>query len=231
MAIKFTEDTTTHLRFPYGDYRELEGNFGPQFIYTVEGGSGRSDRLFASPDLHRAIQGAGVNPGTELSITATRSDKRRRLWLVTPAHKPKKPQATPDKNDGQGTASAEPEAVSLWEEDPSERPAPRPANGNGDSGRDAHASRPSSVETDSEESFAELAATNGEGDGEAPLPRELEQMGRLMGLCLHASAMAWQHVIHGRQGPDDVRAVGITLFLECARKGVSAEELLQGLPF
>ncbi len=56
-------------------------------------------------------------------------------------------------------------------------------------------------------------------------------MGRLMGLCLHASAMASKHLIYGRQSPGDVRAVGITLFLECSRRGVSAEELLEGIPF
>ncbi|MFH1572214.1 MAG: hypothetical protein ABIL09_29760, partial [Gemmatimonadota bacterium] len=64
----------------------------------------------------------------------------------------------------------------------------------------------------------------------SPLPKELEQMGLLMGLCLHASAMAWKHVARGRQTPSDVRAVAITLFLECSRRGVTPEQLLMGLP-
>jgi hypothetical protein len=70
---------------------------------------------------------------------------------------------------------------------------------------------------------------NGNGDGRPSLPRELDHMGQLMGLCLHASARAWKRVIHGRQTPGDVRAVAITLFLECSRRGVTAEEVLQDL--
>ena len=66
-------------------------------------------------------------------------------------------------------------------------------------------------------------------DGKPPLPRELDQMGQLMVLCLHASTRAWKRVIHGRQSAGDVRAVAITLFLECSRKGVTPEELLHDI--
>jgi hypothetical protein len=41
--------------------------------------------------------------------------------------------------------------------------------------------------------------------------------------------MAWKRVIHGRQSAGDVRAVAIALFLECSRKGVTPEELLQDI--
>jgi len=215
MAIKFTEDKATDLRFPYGDFREIDGNFGPQFMYTVEGG-GRSDRLFASPDLHRAIQNAGLAPGSKLRITATRGERRRRVWLVTPAQKkPKKVEALA--SDEAVCEAAPPE------EDLTRRLDRKAANGNG------HHKETSDEAEAPETPVAQEAGAN--GALEAALPKELEQMGRLMGLCLHASAMAWKHVVHGRQSPGDVRAVAITLFLECSRRGVTPEELLQDVPF
>lgn len=218
MTIKFPEDTATDLRFPYGDYREVEGNFGPQFMYTVEGGAGHTDRLFASPDLHRALQSAGVSPGSELRITATRGERRRRLWLVTPAQTRREAKEvgnnTQDRAPSGQVAEPSPERI--------ESPRLQLANGNG------HRHQ-APDEADDRQPLAELANVNGNGDGKPPLPTELDQMRQLMGLCLHASAMAWKRVIHGRQSPSDVRAVAITLFLECSRRGVTAEEVLQDI--
>jgi len=222
MAIKFTEGSAKHLVFPYGEFREIDGMYGPQFMYTVEG-SGRPDRLFASLDLHRAIQNAGVSPGAELRITATRGERRRRIWLVTPSHTPRKAQAAPTKTDGQQTETLGAHPTPRQEEEPAESCDRQPTSGNGHD--------PASLaQVDDEPSVTQLLATNGDGSCEAPLPDELEQMGRLMGLCLRAATMAWKQAFHGRQNPGDVRAVAITLFLECSRRGVSPEEILQDIP-
>lgn len=218
MAIKFTEDTATDLRFPYGDYREVEGNFGVQFMYTVEGGTGHTDRLFASPDLHRALQRAGVSPGSELRITATRGERRRRIWHVTPAETRREPEEVGG-NTQDSAASAQ---VAEPSRERIEILRPQPANGNGHRHQAAD-------DGDDGQPDAELPSFDGNGDGRPPLPRELDQMGQLMGLCLHASTRAWKRVIHGRQSPGDVRAVAITLFLECSRRGVTAEEVLQDI--
>lgn len=178
MAIKFTEDTATDLRFPYGDYREVEGNFGPQFMYTVEGGTGHTDRLFATPDLHRALQRAGVGPGSEFRITATR-ENRRRLWLVTPAVTRPEPEEVTDITQDRTTWG---QAAEPSPEQRIEIHRPQPANGNG-----YHHPAPDDGQPD-----AELPSFDGNGDGRPPLPRELDQMGQLMGLCLHASTRAWK---------------------------------------
>jgi hypothetical protein len=219
MAIKFTEDTATDLRFPYGDYREVEGNFGPQFMYTVEGGTGHTDRLFASPDLHRALQRDGVGPGSELRITATRGENRRRVWHVTPAVTRREPMEGTDITQDRATSGR------VAEPSPDQRieiHRPQPANSNGHRHQAAD-------DGDDGQPDAELPNFDGNGDGRPPLPRELDQMGQLMGLCLHASTRAWKRVIHGRQSAGDVRAVAITLFLECSRKGVTPEELLHDI--
>ena len=55
----------------------------------------------------------------------------------------------------------------------------------------------------------------------------------LMGNCIRASWEAWRSVDHGDFDfrSEDVRGVGITLFLEASRKGIFAQPVEAGLPF
>lgn len=219
MAIKFSENVPIELRFPFGDFREVDGNYGTQFMYTVEAGSGPMDRLFASPELHRALQRAGVGPGSEFRITAARGDRRRRIWDIAPAVPDRAPVESTDSTQGRDTsAPADEPRPELRIE------GPRAPSANGHGHRDQALG-----EGDEGASDDEWPSHSVNGDGRPPLPRELDQMGRLMGLCLHASARAWKRVIHGRQSPGDVRAVAITLFLECSRRGMTAEDVVQDL--
>ena len=49
---------------------------------------------------------------------------------------------------------------------------------------------------------------------------KLASMAQLMVVCLRASNVAWESVGDVPYGPDDVRAVGVTLFRECRGRGV-----------
>jgi hypothetical protein len=69
MAIKLLEDTATDLRFPFGDYREVEGNYGPQFMLHRR-------------DWHRAHGPALRLPGPASCAAA----RRRRSGLGVPDH-------------------------------------------------------------------------------------------------------------------------------------------------
>jgi len=51
MAIRFATNVPQILCFPYGDFKEVTGQYGEQFLYTVEVDNAR-DRLYATPILH-----------------------------------------------------------------------------------------------------------------------------------------------------------------------------------
>ena len=74
---------------------------------------------------------------------------------------------------------------------------------------------------------------SGNGDPVAEHP-SFVTLQRAMFTCLQASLAAWTATDRERQfKSEDVRAVGITLFLECARKGISLEPVARedDLPF
>ena len=62
MAIKFQTDEPRTLCFPYADYLEVSGQYGTQFLYTVEV-EGLRDRLYTTPKLHQELQEAGITAG------------------------------------------------------------------------------------------------------------------------------------------------------------------------
>jgi hypothetical protein len=82
MAIKFSTNIPQTLSFPYGDSKEVEGNYGPQHMYTVEI-NGEKDKLYATPVLHDRIQEAGVGPGAVLTITKIELEGNKSGWSVT----------------------------------------------------------------------------------------------------------------------------------------------------
>lgn len=73
-----------------------------------------------------------------------------------------------------------------------------------------HSSEVTTLETESEEPPLEVS--------------DFERMRRAMGCCLRAAYGAWEGLgVEIPFTPEDLRAVAITLFLECSRKGIVPE--------
>ena len=83
MAIKFTTNAPQTLVFPFGDFMEVNGQYGQQFLYTVEA-DGHRDKLYATPNLHEQIQADGMAPGSVLTITKIESEGNRKSWIIGP---------------------------------------------------------------------------------------------------------------------------------------------------
>ena len=81
MAIKFETNIPVRVRFPYGDFKEINGQYGLQYMYTVEV-QGRRDRLYATPGLHHKLQEAGVKAGAVFTITKIEVEGNRKDWRV-----------------------------------------------------------------------------------------------------------------------------------------------------
>ena len=190
MAIKFETNIPLRVRFPYGDHKEINGQYGQQFMYTVEV-EGLRDRLYATPGLHHKLQEAGVKAGAVFTITKIEVEGNRKGWRIEAQGQ-----------NGQATLSAS--AVG------------QPLNG-------------------------EVLVPNGHLDdleadtgGGVPTPEtpEFERLQETMQRCLSASYGAWEKLeVEIPYTSEDVRAVGITLFLECSRKGIVPVAAEEGLPF
>lgn len=81
MAIKFQTNIPQTLYFPYGDFMEVSGQYGAQFLYTVEA-EGQRERLYATPRLHQDLQEAGVSPGDLVTITKVEIEGNRMAWEI-----------------------------------------------------------------------------------------------------------------------------------------------------
>ena len=85
MAVKFVTDVPRTLCFPYGDFKETNGQFGLQYQYTTQC-NGQRDSLYATPTLHQHLQAAGVGPGVVLTVTKVESegDDDHMNWVIQP---------------------------------------------------------------------------------------------------------------------------------------------------
>ena len=83
MAIKFATNTPQTLSFPYGDFKPVNGTYGPQFLYTVDV-NGQRDKLYATPLLHEQLQTIGLNPGDAFTITKVEDEGNRKSWIIQP---------------------------------------------------------------------------------------------------------------------------------------------------
>ncbi len=81
MAIKFQTNIPQTVCFPYGDFMEVSGQYGPQFLYTVEI-DGARDRLYATPKLHQQIQERGIEAGSMLTIVKVEGEGNRLDWKI-----------------------------------------------------------------------------------------------------------------------------------------------------
>ena len=196
MAIKFETNIPVVLRFPYGDHKEVNGQYGQQFMYTVES-AGLRDRLYATPGLHYKLQDASVKAGSVMSITKIEVEGNRKDWRV--------------------------EAQGL---NGHQAPATKPLNGNG-SAANGH------QETPATNGHLGDQAPDAEEGMPAPATSEFEQLQQTMRRCLSASYGAWERLeVELPYSSEDVRAVGITLFLECSRKGIAPVAVVEeGVPF
>lgn len=231
MAIKFEENETVTLRFPFADFRETEGQFGHQYQYHVDTGS-RLDRLYASPALHLRLQECGLTPGCIAAITATRGPNRRRQWVVTRGAKVEPAPAPPS---AETLADLDAPPIQLptpvaSSGQPQPTPAARvttqapPANGNG---QPVPASPPPAPAPDDRK-----PGTNGKSNGHAAPPAaSLDDLAQLMSRCLTAASQAWEQIEDVQCAPADIRSVGITLFLECSRRCVAPEPVVLGPAF
>ena len=60
----------TTFSLPFGDYKEVNGQYGMSFLYAVDV-DGVRHGLFADVKLHQAMLNAGTGPGVELTVTKT----------------------------------------------------------------------------------------------------------------------------------------------------------------
>jgi hypothetical protein len=60
----------TIFTLPFGDYKEVNGEYGMSFLYAVDV-AGVRHGLFADVKLHQAMLNAGTGPGVELVVTKT----------------------------------------------------------------------------------------------------------------------------------------------------------------
>ena len=72
------------LTVPFGDYKEIEGQYGTQFMYNVQV-DGETQTLFADVKLHQAMLTAGLAPGVTMTITKTQESFERPLRRPPPA--------------------------------------------------------------------------------------------------------------------------------------------------
>jgi len=203
MAIKFQTNVPQTLTFPWGDFLPISGQYGEQFLYTVEA-AGQRDKLYATPSLHRQLQEAQVGPGCVLTITKVEGEGNRKEWVVA----------------AEAGSVPEPEAEAERAEEEVWRPVEGKRNGQGQPAK-AEA-KPNGHPVEGAPAAAPALLPSGNGNGK-PSPEGLcfASLEQLMNACLQASWAAWCAL---EEGPafsgEDVRAVAITLFLECARKGI-----------
>ena len=187
MAVKFKINTPQTLVFPFGDFMDVNGQYGAQFMYTVAFADGQRDKLYATPKLHQQLQDAQVGPGSVLTIAKVKGEGNRMEWVVK---------------------AEEGESIEESTEENNGRPVER-----------APESEPAS----------EPAPTNGKPSQARPTFAGLE---RLMARSLQASWASWCALEDGPAfSGEDVRAVAITLFLECARKGIALQPAAEEVPF
>ena len=102
MPVKFETNVGLTLTFPFGDFLQVDGQYGAQWLYTVQG-----DKLYTTKNLHEKLQkvhehliGEGKEDGlkgTTWTITKIETDNNRKDWKIE----------YPDA-DGGGQVAAEP---------------------------------------------------------------------------------------------------------------------------
>tara|TARA_R110000772_G_scaffold159555_1_gene270757 strand:- start:6 stop:668 length:663 start_codon:yes stop_codon:yes gene_type:complete len=83
--IKFQTNLPQSIRFPFGDFKEKEGNYGIQYQYACQpAGAGMEDDLdvlFATKTLHEMLIDAGLTRGSIFTICKIEKDGRS-SWTI-----------------------------------------------------------------------------------------------------------------------------------------------------
>lgn len=131
MAVKkvsFKTNVPVTLYFPFGDGKEVEGQYGTQYQYTVEqGGKGGEKRvLYATPRLHELLMTTeGFGKGATVDVTKVETDNNRKDWVVTvsvPGKAPGSPAQQPLARQ-ESPAAAPDERLTTVKQAPAEQPA------------------------------------------------------------------------------------------------------------
>jgi len=203
MAIEFSTNIPRTVKFPYGDFKKIESEYGVKFLYTVEQ-DGTRDRLFATPKLHQQLQEAGMRAGAVFTITKIEVEGNRKDWKI-------------EAQEQHGNASQP--ATPTPEKSKGETPAANGKPANGQPAQEAPAPAPAAPTASSK---------NGAPPADSPGFHDLKQA---MQHCLNSSYEVWERLdIDLPFTSEDVRTVGITLFLECSRKGI-VPQATEELPF
>lgn len=227
MATKISTNIPLTLTFPFGDSRPVRGDYGIQHRYTVEL-DGQRDWLYASPSLHLQLQKAGLRPGQAATITKLDGEGNRREWRVELQPKSYAPQFGPEQGNGNGhpvdqaEPPAQPGAPTNGTSQPTAVADPGPAAAGASFGQRA--------DTDP-------TAGNGRPVPATPAPAappspDFVLLTQGMQYCLATAFEVWEGLpVAIPFTAEDVRTVGITLFLECSRRGVVPQVVEEGLPF
>jgi len=225
MAIRLSTNVPLSLTFPFGDSKEVQGEYGIQHLYTVEH-NGQRDRLYATPVLHLKLQAAGLGPGQVATITKATGEGNRIEWRVEVQPKEYAPQFGPDHGNGQGQPAHQAPAAAPQET--AANGTPHPASG----------ARPSASAANTRKPAAPGPAAGNRRPAQAPPTPvsppspDFAALTQGMQYCLATAFEVWEGLpVDIPFTAEDVRTVGITLFLECSRRGVVPQAVEEGLPF
>ena len=226
MAIRFTNVPLT-VTFPFGDSKQVQGQYGVQHMYTVEV-DGRRDWLYASPVLHLKLQAAGLGPGQVATITKATGEGNRVEWRVEMQPKEYAPQFGPAGGNGKGQAADQ--VRTPAQEKPPANGTPQLASGAG--------ARAPALGAGTRQPAAAVPVPGNRRSAQAPPTPVSEPSPDFVALtqgmqyCLTTAFEVWEGMpVDIPFTAEDVRTVGITLFLECSRKGVVPQVVEEGVPF
>ena len=189
--VEFATNVPVPVVLAYDDGREVEGKFGTQVMYSLEGGR----VMYVPPVVQEQIRKLGIRKGEEFYITKSevKNGTRRTIhWIV-------------DANDSSEPLAAEPE---LPVAQPASRPAPPAApagvvpNGAAPTVRSAGPANGHGI-------IPCNGSTNGHARQEVLLQSMLEAVRVAMTVERHAADSGWSL----RFSSEDVRAIGLSLFI------------------
>ena len=220
MAIKFQTNIPQRLAFPFGDFKEVEGQYGLQYMYSVDvdGDRAAREKLYASEALHALLQSVYPDDamrGQLLDICKREGDKGRNYWDVesdgqlvassaTPAaEEPAAPARAAAPTRPATTVPARPAA-------PAQAPAPR-----------AVASAPTAAP---QAATQPQAATAIQGALPHPAPKPgYQNLRHLLNQCVEDAIGIWEdHPINGGEpiDPAVIQATAATLFIQTCHHNI-----------
>lgn len=233
MAVKFQTNVPLLLHFPFGDAKETQGQYGPQFQYTVnhEHALGQKDALYASPALHAQLE--AIQPGLKgYSFWITkREDGTRKYFEV----------CWEDGTPVAGEPVAAPEPTAVPPPTPPPKPPPAPPAARPAAPPAKPPTPPSAVPSPPQQPAAPpsaiaaiAAAMTTPGAPIAVhkglhLPVTVQSLGLLLRECLTEVERAWL-ARDLRPTSDNIQAHASLLFIAAKEAGLGRETTATGQP-